>query len=243
MATTRALRAGDWILVATEQARACRAQNGVLSSFLGAQVGPPFTPGTFAFETFGWWNAAAGPVFVAAADEGKDVPKLALVDIPDTPAAPATSLFLTDVPGKVAAGTESAAVRQSALRIGVDLRVMLDAMGKGSNPGTRNLAGVLCLDATQSQRYWNAVVGLGREYSFLASSTSVPTLQYWDSVVEGAKDGLRNVGEAAGKAAAVAAEAAGEVIGAAGSGLLHGLGVVNAALLLGGAYVVGREVF
>jgi hypothetical protein len=235
--TTRSARAGDWIAIAAEQARFCRLTHGTQIAIGNATV--PFTPGTFAFQTFAFWNGAMDPVFFAAGQEGKlDGPAMAAVAGLDLTAGMGSTLFLGGTAAAVGRATSSAAVRQAATRVDSALRVMLSAMSAGSSPGTRNGRGLLCLDAVQAPRFWEAVASLGREYSFLAAGTSITVEEYWEAVKEGAVDGLRNVGEVAGSALA----AAGEGLGTAVSGFLTGLGALNVVLLAGGAYVVGRKI-
>lgn len=241
---SRALRGGDWIAVAAEQAQACRLLHGG-QSFGVSSI--PFTPGTFALETFRFWNSSAKQALAAAVLEGKLSPlafgltdnadALALIGVP---VPPGTSLFVTDAP-RLAAGFPgtSVAVKQACVRVDTALRTLLDAMAKGSTPGTRNGAGLLCLDSTQAARFWGAVAGLGREYSFLGAATSIPIEQYWTVIKEGAKEGLRNVGEAAG----AALDAAGDGIGTALGGFFKGLGVVNTVVLAGGGFLIARKVF
>ncbi len=232
MGTTRQIRGADWIRVATEQKRTALSRHGLF--MLGATP-VPATPGTYAFTTFAFWNAACPGVLAAARREGKDV----RTDAP-FPTDPidgmigGVSLLLTDAAKRAhAAGTDEIAVKQSLERIDGSLRVLLDAMAKGSVPGARNFQGVLCLTPVESARFWSAVATLGLDYSFLASSTSIPANEYWDAVKEGATDGLRDVGQVAGSALA----AAGEGLGAATRGFFEGFGMVNTALLVGGAVV------
>jgi hypothetical protein len=235
---TRSIRGGDWISVASEQAKSARATNGVQTVQGIASI--PFTPGALAFQMFQFWNASVSPVFLAGFREGKDIPAGAVAGIDSFAVVlSGNSLFLTDIPKKVAGNTDSAAVKQSATRIDTALRTMLDSMAKGSSPGSRNLAGLLCLDIVNGARFWEATTSLGREFSFLASSTSITAEEFWTAVKEGAKDGLRDVGEAAGDVLSTA----GEGLGAGISGFIKGLGVVNTAIILGGGYVVGRYVF
>lgn len=238
----RRVRASDWIAVASEQATACRKANGTQAAVGIATV--PFTPGTFALQTFFFWSGVCEQVFARAGslEGGLDVGQKALatklVDVFDVAIFRGSNFFMSDVPGEVAKDSGSIAVRQSAERIDSALRTMLDAMSRGSNPGTRNGAGLLCIDAVQAPRYWGAVATLGREYSFLSSNVAITVNEYWTVVKEGAKEGLRDVGKAAGEAL----NAAGDAVGAGLGGVLSGLGIVNTAVIVGGAYLVGREV-
>lgn len=238
----RAVKGGDWIAVSIEQQTFCQRQNGAQPSIIGIGSATPFTPGTYAFLTFKFWNGAAEQVFARAGTQGHfDVGQKALttkvVDVFDVATGRGSDLFLSSIPGEVAGDTEDIVVKQSAIRIDTALRAMLDAMTQGSNPGAHNDAGLLCLDAISAARYWSSVKSLGREYSFLTSNIAITVEEYWEAVQEGAKDGLRNVGETAG----AVLSAAGEGVGATLGGFFSGLGIVNTAFLLAGGYFVGKR--
>ena len=229
-------KGGDWIAIAALHNSEARSTHGVQpAAGLGSIQLVPFTPGVTALNVFAFWNSRADDVFRAAFQEGKQIgDTAALIAVAND-----QGILLSQSPGAVAKGTGSPAVKQSAARIDAALRTMLDAMAKGSDPGARNLRGILCLDSIHCARYWDAVASLGREYSFLAASTSIPVAEKVAAAAEGAKDGLRNVGQAAG----AALSAAGEGVGIAVGGLFSGLGVMNTAILIGGGVLVAKAVF
>lgn len=245
----RTARAGDWVAIAAEQARTAGLKFGTQPALAGGAASNPFTPGEYAMATFRFWNGNVDNVFAAAEEGGKDVIEVkpaattggsgffkGISDSALSPHLRAAAAYVTER----AKDGGSLAVKQAVLRIDLALRTMLEAMARGTEGGgSRNGTGLLCLNPTQSGRFWASVSSLGREYSFLtATSTGIPVDEYWSAFTEGAKDGLRNVGEAAGGILA----AAGEAAGAAAGGLLSGLGVVNVAVLVGGGYLVAREV-
>ncbi len=246
----RSIRGGDWIAVAAEQKAACSAANGFqLSGTLGLQSSP-FTPGEFARQTFRFWNDAAVPVARAAQGEGKSIP-LSALGLPfavdelgrptfQAPPAPADGGMGLSPVGAALATSEDIAVKQAGRRIDASLRTMLACIAAAST--ARDNRGNLALSPVDAARFWDAVELMGLDYSFLAARTSISAGEYWTAVKEGAKDGLRNVGEVAGSALA----AAGEGVGIAVGGLFSGLGVVNTLVVVGGvaggAYLISRKV-
>lgn len=236
MSTTAAsFQGSDWIGVASRQAAVYRQTFGVQSAVGFAET--PFTPGQAALDTFNFWSGNVVPIFTAAAQEGKDI-GAALSTSDGGVFDGSASFFVSTVPKTVAGTTGDMAVKQSAANIDTALRTMLDAMSLGSDPGTHNGSGLLCLDPVNSARFWGAAADCGREYSFLAADTSISTTELLSAAAEGAADGLKNVGEVAGQALAAAGAGVGDTLG----GFFKGLGVVNTVVLVGGAYIVARRV-
>lgn len=244
----RTAKAGDWIAIAAEQATACRSLHGVQKALGPATV--PFTPGTFALMTFRFWNAAVDTAMVAAAKEGKFDAGLAedlagvlaglkqaggkLLDVV-TPSS--GGLFMTQMPKTMSGRVSSLAVKQSLGNVDTALRVMLDAMAKGGNPGARNAAGLLCLSAVEAPRFWSSVATLGRECSFLFGHTSVTVDEYWSTAKEAVKEAAKDVLRAVGETAGAALKAAGEGVGAGARGFFEGLGVVNTVVIVAGGVI------
>ncbi len=242
----RTFTAGDWIAAASAQAKACRAANGVQSTAGGGSY--PYTPGQFAIETIRFWTDHYPAVLLAAKGEGKPIPgdalgekdglRAALIAAEQAPEGSGWFTFLDGL-GVSDSPASTQGVRAALKRVGKSMFALHDAVARGSIPGTHNPEGRFCLHAEHSPRFWESTKLLGLDYSFLAARTSIPGDEYWTAVKEGAKDGLRDVGEAVGATTG----AIGEGLGSAVGGLFNGLGVVNTALVLGGGYLVATKVY